>query len=158
MRYEPAVEGIGRYYRESSIWVQGQRFTSLVGYGLTDNLVAVARDGQNDAVTDNPRALSPCRAIGPDRRSLVIRNAQLPGDGSLPARIVVAIRGPLVVEVVVVVVVVSLLMVGVVAVGVAVGVAVAAVARLARVSHGVSAVLTEPLPVESKGMNCSLNE
>ena len=152
MRYEPAVEGIGRYYRESSIWVQGQRFTSLVGYGLTDNLVAVARDGQNDAVTDNPRARCPCRAIGPDRRSLVIRNAQLPGDGSLPARIVVAKRGPLVVEVVVVVV--ALLMVGVVAVGVAM----AAVARLARVSHGVSAVLTEPLPVESKGMNCSLNE
>ena len=133
--------------------MQGQRFTSLVGYGLTDNLVAVARDGQNDAVTDKPRALSPRRAIGPDRRSLVIGNAQLPGDGSLPVRIVVAIRGPLIVEVVVVVIV-ALLMVGVVAVGVAV----AAVARLARVSHGVGAVLTEPLPVESKSMNCSLNE
>ena len=135
--------------------MQGQRFTTLVGHGLTDNLVTVARDGQNDAVTDKPRALSSRRAIGPDRRSLVIGNAQLPGDGSLPVRIVVAIRGPLVVEVVVVVVViVALLMVGVVAVGVAV----AAVARLARVSHGVGAVLTEPLPVESKSMNCSLNE
>lgn len=154
MRYEPPVEGICRYYRESNIWVQGQRFTSLVGYGLTDNLVAVARDGQNYAVTDNTRAPSSCRAIGPDRRSLVIRNAQLPGDGSLPVRIVVAIRGPLVVEVVVVVVIVALLMVGVVAVGVAM----AAVARSARVSHGVGAVLTEPLPVESKSMNCSLNE
>ena len=137
--------------------MQGQRFTTLVGHGLTDNLVTVARDGQNYAVTDKPRALSSRRAIGPDRRSLVIGNAQLPGDGSLPVRNVVAIRGPLVVEVVVVVVVVvivALLIVGVVAVGVAV----AAVARLARVSHGVGAVLTEPLPVESKSMNCSLNE